>query len=232
MPWKINTNESFDETNSFLKEFAPWRANIEFSNGATTTEHETIEPWQQDPLRKVRVIVEAIGEEVFQNARILDIGFNCGYTSIYLAEKYGAQVYAIDVVKRHREVASRLAKMVGVHPTFEIASADNFEPPHRFNVIMHLGTLYHLANPVRSLQICIDALETGGCFALATEYLKTTTGVDETLCRFRVKPYPSWVMSKWAIENALSTLGLRDIREIGTTERSGDQGRIIYVAKK
>ena len=150
MAWQIETEWTVDATRAFLEKHRPWRANIEFPNGLKTTDFETMQPFQSNPLNKLRIIKRALGAELFRGARVLDIGFNCGYNSIALAQEDGAVVTGIDVEPRHKAVAESLAQTCGVRPEFLLESAEDFERQDEFDILLHLGTLYHLESPARS----------------------------------------------------------------------------------
>jgi 2-polyprenyl-3-methyl-5-hydroxy-6-metoxy-1,4-benzoquinol methylase len=230
MAWKIKTDRSADQVRRFLQRHEPWRANIEFSNGVSTREFKTKEPWQNEPLRKIMEIEKALGAKAFRGKRVLDVGFNCGCNAIYLAQRRHADVTGIDVWERHKDVAETLAAMSGVSPSFLISSVEEFESPDEFDVILHLGTLYHLENPLRSVRKTTNSLKAGGHFVLATEIF--IGGEELPLCEFRAAPYPSWVMSKRAIEMMLPCYGLENIKLIREVQRNETRGRAVYTARK
>jgi SAM-dependent methyltransferase len=235
--WHIETNESREAVDAFLKASEPWRMLITFSNGARTDAFKTFEPFNKIPLNKLRRIENELPPEAF-SGRVLDIGFNAGYNSITVASRYGASAVGIDVAPKHKTVAEYLAGMNGVssRTTFLLESAETYCEPGAFDLVLHLGTLYHLPNPVLSMQTAARNLRPGGWFALESEaYIGQ--GGDHDLARFiygwRGDNTNWWALSKKTISTLLTLFGLTDIRQIweistGTPE----QARVMFVARK
>ena len=89
--------------------------------------------------------------EELRGKSALDVGFAAGHNSIHLAQEYGMNVTGIDVFDKWFEMARLLASMAAVDGIdFVKASADRYQKPEAFDLIVHFGTLYHLPNPLLS----------------------------------------------------------------------------------
>jgi SAM-dependent methyltransferase len=164
--WHI-TGVDPDVARIFLQKYAPWRMALDF-DGVSSADFGAYQPYNPVPLRKLKETLKVVPLGDVRGSRVLDVGFNVGYNTLYLAQEFGAHVTGIDVVQRHREATNDLASMLQVSPELLLESAETFERPEAFNLILHFGTLYHLANPVISIDRCIRSLKGGGWFALET----------------------------------------------------------------
>jgi 2-polyprenyl-3-methyl-5-hydroxy-6-metoxy-1,4-benzoquinol methylase len=153
---------------AYLERHAPWRCLIEFENGPRSDEFETYQPFNAVPLRKLARILERIPAASLAGTQVLDIGCNSGYNCLHLAQAHGATCTGIDILPKHIASCDDLAALLGVQAEFLRLSAEEIPWSERFDLVLHLGTLYHLENPLRSLRQCAAALRPGGWLALET----------------------------------------------------------------
>ena len=167
--WKIDGCDP-EQAKAFLTRHQPWRMEIDFGGDLNSGNYPKYEPFNGFPLRKLNKILAAIDTRggLPANPRALDIGFNNGYNALYLAQHLGASVTGIDVAAKHKAVADELAQMTGLDAEFLLHSAEEFERPDTYDLVLHLGTLYHLPNPVLSMERAIRSLRKGGWLALET----------------------------------------------------------------
>jgi 2-polyprenyl-3-methyl-5-hydroxy-6-metoxy-1,4-benzoquinol methylase len=167
--WKIEGCDP-DQARAFLTRHQPWRMEIDFGGALNSKNYPKFEPFNGFPLRKLNTILAAIATRggLPTAPRALDIGFNNGYNALYLAQTLGAQVTGIDVAPKHLAVATDLAQMTGLQAEFLLQSAEEFLRPASYDLVLHLGTLYHLPNPVLSMERAIRSLQPGGWLALET----------------------------------------------------------------
>ena len=233
----IETDVSADEMRPMLEKWQPWRHDIAFTNGLKTTDFETTTPFTNDPLNKVRALEAHIPMEDLRGGYALDIGFNAGYNSIYLAQTYGMSVTGIDVWTRHQDVATYFASNLKQGSCeFLIDDATTFSRPDSFNLILHFGTLYHLPNPLLSLENTVKNLKSGGWLGLETTCYN---GEDGSLCKF-VRGFNGdvtnyWALSKPVLEEMLEVYGMTDIVlaiESDMPIFKGEMSRVLYVARK
>jgi SAM-dependent methyltransferase len=234
---QIETDLAADELRPKLAAWAPWLAVIEFSNGVSTAEFEPKHPQLGPACHNLLRFEPHIPFEELRD--VLDVGCNVGYNGIYLGSKYGARTVGIDIEQRLLDAAEFLGSLAGIEAEFLIAHADSFVRPSAFDVILHFGTLYHLQNPLRSLQAAYESLKPGGYLALETSCYENPE--DERLCYFiyGVNNDPSnfFSFSPFTLKTCLGLLGFEepiecfrhDVALPGATEKLG---RIGFVARK
>lgn len=213
----IRTDLERSELLDHLRQWEPWRHEIHFSNGAKTTDLRTMEPFAKRP-SKLWQFEPRIPAEAIRGGKALDIGFNAGYHSILLRSKYGMEVTGIDVSERHLQMAEflrDLAQLDGI--SFEIGDANFYHRAEYYDLILHLGTLYHLRHPFLSLENAAASLRPGGF--LAVETLTFNAQDDGTLCKFFPRGYagdPSnwWALGIQAVCGMLEACGLSDVQII------------------
>ncbi len=180
---------------------------------------------------------------------VLEIGCFEGIHTIGLC-KYSKQVYAID--SRIENVVKTLvrANMFGFHPTVTVHDADaGIKPPHleQYQIIHHVGVLYHLVDPVRHmLSLKSDSLQG---ILLDTHYATEEMATREYMAN-NGKVYKYYHFkeggrdevfsgmydhAKWLTKNSLldllGALGLPDIRiEADSQQRNGP--RLTVYAKR
>ena len=211
----IETDKSFDEVDRAMRAMEPWRVHVKFSNGVDTSTMETMQPWNAYPLNKLKTIMEFAGEEIFRGARVLDIGFNAGYNCIALMQGYGAQLVGIDNNRLNLEKAQALCAMAGVEPDLHIADAHTFTDEGGFDVLLHLGTLYHLQDPILALKTTAANLKDGGHLFLETASYEGRDPMDSRfIFGMGGDKTNYWALSLPAIELILAEAGFRDISVI------------------
>ena len=99
---------------------------------------------------------------------------------------------------------------------FLIASAETLSRPEEFDVILHFGTLDHLANPALSLRTTFDNLRPGGYLALETQVYDDLQHAN--ICYFmhmqKNDATNFWALNRSALTKCLELLGLREIRQL------------------
>lgn len=218
---------------NFLTEFAPWRMELSFDSGPKSSDFETYNPFNEFPLRKLRILLDKIALPA--SPSVLDIGFNCGYNSLYMASRYGAKTTGIDVVPKHKEVADSLTQMLGVDAEFIMQSAEEFERKNTYDLVLHLGTLYHLPNPLRSIEKTASSLKKGGWFALETvRYLKDS-GCARWVYGFNGDKSNFWALGDTVVDEFFGRCGLEKpdiIFNANVAVYQGEMSRAIWLAKK
>jgi len=226
-----------DAAMAFLKRHGPWRMELKFDSGPKASDGATFEPFNPAPLNKLRILMEHIPPEAFVGASVLDVGFNVGYNSLFLAQNYSAAVTGIDVTRKHKVVADELAAMTGVNVEFIIASAEEFERKEAFDVILHLGTLYHLSNPVRALERCFRSLKKQGWFALETICYRASA--DPAACKwihgFSGDRTNFWALGEGAIVSIAQYCGMAELHmilEVWPDVYKREMSRCIWIGQK
>jgi SAM-dependent methyltransferase len=234
--WNVQTDVPEGEIKAFLQDYAPWRLLLTFNGKISSEDYGIFEPFNRTPLGKIKALEPHLPREAL-GGDILDIGFNCGYNSIYLASAYGARPVGIENNARHQKVANHLAALCKVKAEFLLGDAETFLRPQAFDLIVHFGTLYHLPNPMLALATSANNLRLGGWLALETTAYIGGADPKENLWvnGFNGDPTNFWALSKTTLEEMLTLLGFAEIklvREIEPPIYQGRMSRVTYVARK
>ncbi len=234
----LQTSLDPDELRERLKQWEPWSVNIDFSNGISTKDFKHRVPFSNYPLAKFSIVETAIPFEKLSGRNMLDIGCNAGYNSLNATTKYGLRCVGIDVVPRHIEVSSFLSETAGIEAQFLLDSAECFRRREEFDVALHFGTLYHLPNPLLSLQLTFDNLRPGGYLALETQVYDHPD--DPGICYFMHMQNDDrtnfWALSINVLTTCLRVLGFCEIQQcLKVVPAAGlprYMSRIVVVARK
>jgi 2-polyprenyl-3-methyl-5-hydroxy-6-metoxy-1,4-benzoquinol methylase len=146
--------------------------------------------------------------------RVLDVGCWTGGISLLLT-KMGAEVVAIDEVKKYVDCVNFLAESFGLSnlsaqplSLYELDKPEFFEA---FDHVIFLGVIYHVSDPVIALRHLYNCLKVGGTLHLETMGLDS----DQPVCRYegpsikRGKSGWNWfVPAPPVIRKMLSDVGL------------------------
>ena len=233
----LETQISADDLTKILTKYEPWGHKIDFSNGVSTANLKRRIPFNENPLQKVKIVEQKIPFEQFWGGKILDIGCNSGYNSIYLASKYQMQPTGIDVTFRHIEVSRLLSEIANIEANYIIENAETYSQDKNFDVVLHFGTLYHLPNPLLSLQTTYNNLKPGGYLALETQVYDHPN--DQNICYFMYLQNNDktnfWALSTYVLKKYLEILGFLEIQEllkVSPALLAENMSRIILIAKK
>jgi SAM-dependent methyltransferase len=208
---------------AFLGKYQPWRRELQFEGGPKSSDFKITTPFARAPLSKLRIALPHIPEHVL-GGRVLDIGSNLGHHSLYLAQRYGASATGIEFSPSFKHISEELASLMSVDTRFLIADAEEYEEPEAFDLVLHFGTLYHLRNPVRSLEKSIKSMKKGGWMALETVCLKSN---DPTLSKwiysFGGDRTNSWALGTGVIISVADYCGIRNMHVVHQSEQSVGQ---------
>jgi len=235
---ELETSLAPEELRTRLKQWEPWSIRVDFTNGVSTQEFKKRVPFSEHPLSKFRVVEPAIPFAELAGGRLLDIGCNSGYNSIHAATKYKMSCRGVDVVPRHLEVSRFFAELAGVDAQFIRGSAETFSDPGAFDVVVHFGTLYHLPNPLLSLQTTFSNLRPGGYLALETQVYDHPD--DPNICCFMHMQNNDqtnfWALSTSVLVKCLQLQGFREVREllkvVPAQGLAPNMSRMVLVARK
>jgi len=235
----LHTSLSPEALQAKLRLWEPWSHRLDFDTGVSTLNCARLTLFSESPLRKFRDAALAIHLGELAGGRLLDIGCNAGYNSIHAALEYQFSAIGVDIVPRHIEAARFLAELARVSCEFELASAETFSRPGEFDVILHFGTLYHLPNPLLSLQRSFENLKVGGYIALETQVYDHPQ--DPNICYFMYGQNNDttnfWALSTAVLNKNLELIGFTEIQEIKRVPlpsliQTQHMARIIVVARK
>ena len=220
-----------------LQEWEPWGHRIDFSNGISTKNLKRRVPFSENTIQKFKIVEKVIPFDNFRGGKLLDIGCNSGYNSVYAYQKFGLETTGIDVNPRHIEVSNFLKEITDVKSNFYLHDAETFSKENYFEVILHFGTLYHLPNPLLSLKNSYNNLKKGGYLAIETQVYDDPR--DSNLVYFmhmhNNDPTNFWALSTGVLQKYLEYIGFNDFQELLRTRPAimeKGMSRVIVVAKK
>jgi SAM-dependent methyltransferase len=145
--------------------------------------------------KRIAAIADHYGPGFFNGKTVLEVG--CGYGDIGAAfAAFGATVTCSDARDEHLQEAARR------HPEVRVVAADLDGPwPFpRHDVLLHLGLLYHLADPEQAIRQALDAadhlvLETEVCDSSDPIVSRSTVevGYDQAFNNHGCRPSPAFV---------------------------------------
>ncbi len=136
-----------------VDELAPWHVPFALGYGRVTLRDPKQAAAYEERLLFRRDLINGTLADLFgddlASITALDIGCNCGYFSLDLATRGAAQVDGIDLRPENIAQAQFLAEHYGVdNVTFRAVDAADLEPGRRWDVVLNLGLLYHVTDPV------------------------------------------------------------------------------------
>lgn len=141
------------EISQKIKSVAHWYHQIEIAPGIVTP---GINPCRE-VLKRLGLPVDCKGLSV------LDIGARDGFFSFEL-ERRGAEVLAVDYESPDRTGFNVARDLLGSHIKYEVANVYELSPERfgTFDIVLFLGVLYHLRNPLLALDkiwsVCKDTM--------------------------------------------------------------------------
>jgi SAM-dependent methyltransferase len=140
-----------------VERLGPWRVPFDLSGGLVTMPDSmeravTISRILYRRELIVDTVCELLGDELGDTS-FLDIGCNSGFFSLELAARGARRVDGIDLRPENIEQARFLARhyrLDDVH--FEVADVDAMTGGARWDVVLNLGVLYHVVQPLQLLQ--------------------------------------------------------------------------------
>ncbi len=155
---------SADALRAKLAELGPWYVPFSLGDPAVNTMEFTdnfgAAIFADDNARRMQFRTELIGgtlgrlfADELGDMSVLDIGCNSGWFSFDLADRGARVVDGVDLRPQNIEQAEFLREYLGLGNThFEVADATSFEEARRWDVVLNLGVLYHVTDPLRLLQ--------------------------------------------------------------------------------
>ena len=115
-----------------------------------------------------RLRIDPNQREPFKGLRFLDIGCGGGLLSEPMA-RLGADVVAVDPSEKNIKTASVHAAEQGLDIDYRASTAEDLAAAgERFDVILNMEVIEHVADPARFAATCADMLKPGGLMFVAT----------------------------------------------------------------
>lgn len=103
--------------------------------------------------KRLRTIIQYYGADRLRGMKVLELG--CGYGDIGMGLwTLGADVFFSDARQEHLEVIRSRYPSLPRNRLMQIDLEKGIEPSDRFDLILHLGVLYHLTNWEKSIRDC------------------------------------------------------------------------------
>lgn len=163
-----------DEIARLIREHGRWWHEIEVAPGIVT-------PGDDSNRMKLPILDELGLPRAMQGLRVLDVGCSDGYFSFEM-EKRGAEVVAIDFVPENYTGFATARKILDSHVTYRMDNVYNVAPETygTFDIVLFMGVLYHLRNPLGGLDALRSVLKEGGQLFVGTmmidEYVQLADG--------------------------------------------------------
>lgn len=146
------------DVGAMAAELGPWSVPFRLRDGISTMVMTSA-----DPQRKARrimyrrdlvtgTVAELLGAEL-ATTTVLDIGCNSGFFSLDMAHRGAQHVDGIDLRDENIAQAEFLANHYGLdNVSFRVLDADALPAGQQWDVVLNLGVLYHVVNPLQFLQ--------------------------------------------------------------------------------
>jgi len=224
-----------DDIKAGIERWSPWYHSIDLG-GIVTPGWNKIEPiWNS--IRGVR------SDMTYRGKRVLDLGCRDGMWAFEAERREAAVVVATDIAGGDRLYFAKQALNSKVIPYFNVPAEDAYNRldcfwrgnPGRFDIVQHLGLLYHLQDPICSLVQARKCLADDGLLLLETAAL-----VDNSvpMARFNsdsgiyVDSETYWAFNQPALFAALRITGFEPVTEsVSTVEQDNGINRICLIAK-
>jgi tRNA (mo5U34)-methyltransferase len=149
------------ELKAQIEELGPWRVPFQFDYGLATMRSRFRAPVSRDRILFRRELINGtvaalLGDEL-SNMTVLDIGCNCGFFSLDIATRGAKHVYGIDLRPENIAQAKFLADYYGIgNVTFAVSDADDLQLDQQWDIVLNLGVLYHVTNPLQFIRQTYD----------------------------------------------------------------------------
>jgi tRNA (mo5U34)-methyltransferase len=137
--------------------FPRWHYEFEFEGGVRTP---IAKPAEMNRHRQRRAyffqaLLDVCGGTL-EGKRVLDLGCNAGFWSLQAAQAGAEHVLGVDGRRMHVEQAQLVFEAKGIDPSryrFEEANIFTHAFTEKFDVVLCLGLMYHIAKPVELFEI-------------------------------------------------------------------------------
>jgi tRNA (mo5U34)-methyltransferase len=152
-----NLDMSLADLRAVVEQMRPWPVPFPFGDGINAIQDDRVGPaaaqrilYRRDLICKT--VATLLGSDAAKT-RVLDIGCNCGFFSLDLADRGVGHVQGIDLRRHNIAQAQFLAKHFGVENVeFAVRDVDTLGSADQWDVVLNLGVLYHVVNPLEFIR--------------------------------------------------------------------------------
>jgi 2-polyprenyl-3-methyl-5-hydroxy-6-metoxy-1,4-benzoquinol methylase len=149
---------SADELARTVESLAPWSVPYRLAHGLNTMNldemHAKVVQAQVLYRRELitGTVAQLLGDEL-ASTNVLDVGCNAGFFSLDIAGRGAQHVDGIDLRAENIAQARFAAEHYGfANVDFHVSDVDAFSAGAQWDVVLNLGVLYHVTNPIELLQ--------------------------------------------------------------------------------
>lgn len=156
-----DSGSSTEQLSAEVERLGPWTIpypltdevnTMERGRVAAVAEHRML--FRRDLIGKT--VVEVLGENA-SRASVLDLGCNSGFFSMDLVDRGVGEVHGVDLRAKNIEQAKFLAHHYGVdRVNFQTLDVDDVDSDAQWDVVLNLGVLYHMVNPLQLIRQTYD----------------------------------------------------------------------------
>jgi tRNA (mo5U34)-methyltransferase len=232
-----------ERANEILRSCPEWYHSIELAPGVVTPGRAPLEAWEatlrklQLPDLRGKSVLDvgaydgffSFAAERLGAARVVALDHYVWFTDMaaYMKEWRAAQQAGRRMPPPHETCHWRPDELPGRHP-FDAVHAllgSRVEPVvgdfmsmdfgalRRFDVVLFLGVLYHMEEPLRAMRRAASAVAPGGLLAIETEAVELPGAPDAAFCEFLPGSELNNDASNWWVPNAKALEGL--VRAVG-----------------
>jgi 2-polyprenyl-3-methyl-5-hydroxy-6-metoxy-1,4-benzoquinol methylase len=138
-----------------VEELGPWYVQFRLGHGLSTMDDPVLGLRGRILFRRELItgtVAAILGESLAQTT-VLDIGCNCGMFSLDIAARGAKRVDGVDLRDENIAQARFLAEHYGINnATFEVSDARHARPDTTWDVVLNLGVLYHVTQPLEFIR--------------------------------------------------------------------------------
>ncbi len=245
-----------DELRTELAELGPWYVPFALGDPAGDavntmefTDNFGAAIFADDNAQRMQFRTELIGGTLhrlfgdeLREMDLLDLGCNSGWFSFDLAERGTREVHGVDLRPNNIAQARFLRDYFGLHNAeFEVADAMSFDESRQWDVVLNLGVLYHVTDPLRLMQRTYELCRR---FAILDTICHDEPFSGFVLFGAKNADHPHEGREEWEFHptyrgaiDALLYAGFREVIEIVATDDTAtglyrDGGRRCFLAVK
>jgi SAM-dependent methyltransferase len=147
------------ELRNAIAQFPRWHYRFEFDGGVTTPifDEGHVNRHEQRRAYFFDALLSLVGHDL-SGRRVLDLGCNAGYWSLQALDAGADFVLGVDGRQMHIDQAELVFAEKDVEPSryrFELGNVFEHDLKDRFDVVLCLGLMYHIAKPVELFELMV-----------------------------------------------------------------------------